>query len=92
MFCRRDAGKSGKPTNGESRTVMSGWLRNPEADPERELARRAKAVGMLRSEYLINRIQGVHGQAKRERWPTEYLAKAIDDIEQLANEIWGQLQ
>jgi len=72
-------------------TFRGGWWQGA-SDPERALAKAAKEVGQMRSEYLLKRVNGVHEQAKRERWPTERLEKAIDDIEQLANEIWGQLQ
>ena len=67
----------------------NGWTQ--QRDPERQLARDAKAVGMMRSEYLLKRIGGVHEQAVRERWPSHQLDEAIYELEQLANEVWGPL-
>ena len=67
----------------------SGWT--TEADPERALARRAKDAGMWRTEYLVTRINAVHEQAKLGGWSHDRLAQAVDDIEQLANEMWGKL-
>lgn len=62
-----------------------------EPDPERRLAREAHSVGMLRSEYLVKRFNGVIAQAHADGWSGETLDAALDAIEKLANEIWGNL-
>lgn len=67
----------------------NGWSQH--TDPERQLARNAKAAGLLRTEYLLKRITGVHEQAVQQRWPSHRLDEAIADIEMLANEVWGPL-
>lgn len=67
----------------------NGWSRR--ADPERDLAKAAKAAGMLRTEYLLKRITGVHEQAVAGKWPSHQLDEAIANVEALANEIWGAI-
>ena len=71
--------------------LRNGWMPD-EPDPERRLARDAKAAGHLRSEYLLRRISGVHSQAVAQGWSSDRLAQAVDEIEKLANEVWGKLQ
>lgn len=70
-------------------TGRSEWT--TQRDPERKLAQDAKAVGMLRSEYLLKRITGIHDEAVAKRWPSHQLDEAIHEVEQLANEVWGPL-
>ena len=57
-------------------------------DPERDLARRARRVGISKDEYLTRRTRAIMEQATIFGWNGADLDRAVLDVRTLAEEIW----
>ena len=58
-------------------------------DPERALARKAKRAGISKAEYLTKREAVTNAAARLQSWRPSERAAALAELDEIANEIWG---